>query len=347
MAAREVWSRRRWVRRGVLAAGTLGVAGAGCSASLYAGIVQAISASSAAVSGCGSTVAAPAAPAGSQWNDAQRSNAAAIIAEGRARGLPDRALVIAVATAMQESRLINVDHGDAAGPDSTGLFQQRDPWGPRAVRMDPKGAAGLFYDHLVAVPGWETMPATVAAQRVQRSAFPGAYARWENDAGALVAELAGVTLTSAVCVSTGAVGGWALPVPAQFVTLNPHHDYPASDLPVPAGTTVVAMRGGRVAPVTEAGGCGTGVQVTDPEGAVWMYCHGTARLVEDGTVEAGTPILVSGFSGHVLPPGPAGAHLHIQVNLAGWRCPQAGLQALVSGGTPPAVASWPTTGCSN
>src|SRR5699024_7220821 len=70
-----------------------------------------------------------------------------------------------------ESNLVNVDHGDAAGPDSRGLFQQRDPWGPRAVRMDPAGAAGLFFDRLVRLSGWRVLPPWLAAQQVQHSAF--------------------------------------------------------------------------------------------------------------------------------------------------------------------------------
>lgn len=64
------------------------------------------------------------------------------------RGLNARDAVIAVMTAMTESSLINVEHGDEAGPDSRGLFQQRDGWGPLEVRMDPAGATGLFLNSL-------------------------------------------------------------------------------------------------------------------------------------------------------------------------------------------------------
>jgi hypothetical protein len=72
---------------------------------------------------------------------------------------------------LTESSLIDVDHGDALGPDSRGLFQQRAPWGPLSVRMDPAGSAGLFFDVLVAVPGWRVLPAWIAAQAVQHSEF--------------------------------------------------------------------------------------------------------------------------------------------------------------------------------
>lgn len=90
---------------------------------------------------------------------------------------------------MQESTLKNIQYGDLAGPDSRGLFQQRDPWGPLSVRMDPKGAAGLFYDRLVKVPNYLSIPLTQAAQSVQISAFPDAYAKWENAATEIAGSL--------------------------------------------------------------------------------------------------------------------------------------------------------------
>lgn len=121
----------------------------------------------------------------------QLDNAAAIVAAGKQRQVPQKAWVIAVATAMQESTLVNVNHGDTAGPDSRGLFQQRASWGPERVRMNPAGAAHLFYDRLVQVPGWESMPITEAAQTVQVSAFPDAYAQHEQDARAVVGTVLG------------------------------------------------------------------------------------------------------------------------------------------------------------
>src|SRR3954464_14255428 len=122
----------------------------------------------------------------------QIANARTIARVAYDRGLPERAVVIALATAMQESRLRNLDYGDR---DSLGLFQQRPSqgWGtPEQVR-DPVYATRTFLERLLAVPGWETMPVTRAAQTVQRSAFPGAYARWETLASSLVTDLAGVT----------------------------------------------------------------------------------------------------------------------------------------------------------
>jgi hypothetical protein len=119
---------------------------------------------------------------------AQAANAATIAAVARSRGLPPRATVIALATAQQESRLRNLDHGDR---DSLGLFQQRPSqgWGSDAQVQDPLRAAGKFFDGLVEVPGWETGRLTDVAQQVQRSGFPEAYQQWETMAGTLAAAL--------------------------------------------------------------------------------------------------------------------------------------------------------------
>ena len=115
----------------------------------------------------------------------QRQNATTIIGVAKQKGAPPRAWLVALATAMQESTLRNINYGDR---DSLGLFQQRPSqgWGtPEQVR-DPVYAAGKFYDHLVQVPGWDTMRLTDAAQWVQRSAFGEAYQKHE----ALAVELA-------------------------------------------------------------------------------------------------------------------------------------------------------------
>ncbi|MFF8266266.1 hypothetical protein ACF059_02625 [Streptomyces sp. NPDC016562] len=120
----------------------------------------------------------------------QAANAATIVAVGVAKGLPDRAVTIALATAMQESALRNLDHGDR---DSLGLFQQRPSqgWGTPEQITDPVYSAGIFYDHLVEVPGYSRLPLTVAAQKVQRSGYPQAYAKHEPDATVLTAAFAG------------------------------------------------------------------------------------------------------------------------------------------------------------
>jgi hypothetical protein len=118
----------------------------------------------------------------------QAANAATIAAVGRARGLSERAVVIALATAQQESRLRNLDYGDR---DSLGLFQQRpsQDWGTPVQVQDPVYAAGKFYDRLVQIPGWETGRLTDVAQAVQRSGFPEAYQQHEAMATELAAAL--------------------------------------------------------------------------------------------------------------------------------------------------------------
>jgi len=126
-----------------------------------------------------------------QLSDEQRQNAMVIIGVGKGMGLPPRAWLVALATAMQESGLRNLGYGDR---DSLGLFQQRPSqgWGSPAEVTDPVYATTTFLQRLVQVPGWDQLPVTVAAQTVQRSAFPDAYAHWEGLAARLVMTLADV-----------------------------------------------------------------------------------------------------------------------------------------------------------
>ncbi|MET3810360.1 hypothetical protein [Arthrobacter sp. UYEF3] len=131
----------------------------------------------------------------------QAANAALISAIAVRRGLPARAASIALATSMQESKLRNIGHGDQAGPDSRGLFQQRPSqgWGTEQEVMDPVHAANAFYDALVKIPGYESLPITEAAQEVQRSAYPGAYAQHEPMARAFASALTGYTAPGLDC----------------------------------------------------------------------------------------------------------------------------------------------------
>ena len=118
----------------------------------------------------------------------QAANAALIAGVAWDRGLPDRAVVIALATAQQESGLRNIDYGDR---DSLGLFQQRPSqgWGTEAQVTDPRYAAGIFFDRLVGVPDWDSGRLTDVAQAVQRSGFPEAYQKHEAMAVDLTAAL--------------------------------------------------------------------------------------------------------------------------------------------------------------
>lgn len=128
----------------------------------------------------------------------QAENAALITALAVRRGLPARAATIALATVMQESKLYNLEGGDR---DSLGLFQQRPSqgWGTRAQVLDPVHAANAFYDALVRIDGYEKLEITVAAQKVQRSAYPSAYAKHEPDARALASALTGYSAHAFSC----------------------------------------------------------------------------------------------------------------------------------------------------
>jgi hypothetical protein len=131
----------------------------------------------------------------------QAANAGLITAVAVRRGLPARAASIALATAMQESKLRNISHGDQAGPDSRGLFQQRPSqgWGTSEQVMDPYYASNAFYNALVKVSDYQSLEITDAAQSVQRSAFPGAYAQHETMARAFASSLTGQTAAGLDC----------------------------------------------------------------------------------------------------------------------------------------------------
>ncbi|MFI7523799.1 C40 family peptidase [Micromonospora globbae] len=178
------------------------------------------------------TISPPARAAG--WDSEQTANAAVIVAVGAELNVPPRGWVIALATAMQESGLRNLPSGDR---DSIGLFQQRPSqgWGTPAQLRDPRYTAGTFYHALLAVDGWQAMAVTDAAQAVQRSAYPGAYAKWEDDAIALIRVLTGGTpdggvdgdleqaMSNPLCLfdaGDGQPGGEQVPLPAGF-TLPP------------------------------------------------------------------------------------------------------------------------------
>ena len=120
----------------------------------------------------------------------QSANAATIAGVAVQRGMPPRAATIALATAIQESKLRNLRYGDA---DSQGLFQQRPSqgWGTVEQILDPVYASNAFYDALEQVDGWESGVVTEVAQEVQRSAFPEAYADHEAEGRVLASVLTG------------------------------------------------------------------------------------------------------------------------------------------------------------
>ncbi|RKN42657.1 hypothetical protein [Micromonospora endolithica] len=132
----------------------------------------------------------------------QMANAATIAAIGIQRGMPERAVVVALATAYQESGLRNLAGGDR---DSVGLFQQRPSqgWGTPTEIRDPRYAANRFYAALRKVRGWEKMRVTDAAQKVQRSAFPEAYQKWADESEVLSRALLGEATGAVACTVGG------------------------------------------------------------------------------------------------------------------------------------------------
>jgi hypothetical protein len=132
----------------------------------------------------------------------QMANAATIAAVGISRDLPDQAIVVALATALQESELVNLAGGDR---DSVGLFQQRPSqgWGSATNISDPRYASNAFYNSLVRIRGWQDMRVTEAAQAVQRSAFPEAYDKWVDEATVLTQALAGQSSSAVSCTRIG------------------------------------------------------------------------------------------------------------------------------------------------
>ncbi|MFE2049218.1 heavy metal transporter [Streptomyces sp. NPDC059459] len=214
-----------------------------------------------------------------EFSPEQAVNAATITAVGTARDLPERAVTIALATALQESSLRNIDHGDR---DSLGLFQQRPSqgWGTPGEIMDPAYSAGQFYDHLVKVPGYTSLPLTVAAQRVQRSGFPEAYAKHEPDATLLAAALTGRSAATLTCEGRPGTSRDKGPdaVRAALVrdfgrdVLQPagaEADAPAA---TPAPSEPAGGTGGRTVTLPVATGAGTGADA-DPGRRGWQLAH--------------------------------------------------------------------------
>ncbi|HEX3005641.1 MAG TPA: hypothetical protein VHO27_15610 [Angustibacter sp.] len=133
-----------------------------------------------------------------QVSPEQMANAATIAGIAVKRHLPARAATIALATARQESKFINVTYGDR---DSLGLFQQRPSqgWGTAAQVQDPVHATNAFYDALVKVHGYQSMEITKVAQKVQRSAYPEAYANHEPEGRVLASALTGHSTAALTC----------------------------------------------------------------------------------------------------------------------------------------------------
>ena len=193
----------------------------------------------------------------------QMANAATITAVGVRRKMPERAVVIALATALQESKLENLDTGDR---DSVGLFQQRPSqgWGSATKIQDPRYAADRFYSALKRVKGWKSMRVTDAAQKVQRSAYPNAYEKWADESAVLARALTGRATGAVACTVSGE--------------------------PVLRGTAAAAAltEGLRLdwgkGTATAAQAAGLSVDVTDTRSG-WRYAHWLVSHARDTGVE--------------------------------------------------------------
>ncbi len=285
-------------------------------------------------------------PAVPQLTADQTRNAAIIIHVGQGLKIPPRGWVIGVATALQESRLTNLpDLGAHNDHDSIGLFQQRPSqgWGTPAQLADPAYQSRRFFEKLLRIPGWSSLPLTVAAQRVQISAYPDAYAKHELFASLIVDALTGgashavgsaIALRCAAGVEIAA-SGWTVPVVGPITSGFRTPDRPAHDgvdIAVPKGTPIHAAAAGVVLVATcnahiggqpfgcdrDGGlfvqGCGWYVDILHAGGIITRYCHQRVRpLVSVGdTVAAGQVIGVSGSSGNS-----SGPHVHFEVHTGG------------------------------
>ncbi|MGA5304574.1 C40 family peptidase [Nucisporomicrobium flavum] len=207
-----------------------------------AGVVSALFGGGSAAYACSATVTTPGTtPSG--LTAEQATNAGVIIFTGQRLGIPPRGWVIAIATALQESDLVNSP--TATDHDSVGLFQQRPSqgWGTVAQLTDPVYAATRFYQALQRVPRWRTLELTEAAQAVQRSAYPHAYAQHEARAASLVAAYTGGTVCD---------GGDN--VPATATTLPPRFTLSAGT-PRPLGAAIGWALGQLGTPYTFGGDC--------------------------------------------------------------------------------------------
>ncbi|MGL5867439.1 MAG: M23 family metallopeptidase, partial [Dermatophilaceae bacterium] len=228
--------------------------------------------------------------------------------------------------------------------DSLGLFQQRPStgWGTAAQIRDPRLSALAFYGQathttnpgLVDIGGWQAMSVTVAAQAVQRSGFPSAYAKWESEAVSIVSDLIGGDLTIAdsataeVCTAIGAgigAGPWRLPLPAgQYTVTSPFgvrvhptlgilKKHAGVDLAAAGGTPVTAAHAGRVTFAGAQGSYGNIVVVDHGGGVSTAYAHLSAITTRAGTVvPVGTVIGRVGSTGRST-----GNHLHLEVRANG------------------------------
>jgi murein DD-endopeptidase MepM/ murein hydrolase activator NlpD len=295
----------------------------------------AVASASCRPSGGGATVDPGALPAGSVagYSGEQLVNAALIMNAGAALELSVRGQTIGVMTAMGESTLRVLDRGDLAGPDSRGLFQQRDngAWGSYADRMDPTISATNFFRALQRVNGWETLSPTAAAHAVQRNADPNYYTRFWDPAGQVVAALTGVPVETLnpgggalACSPDGGAGAlpgvplppgaWTKPAIGPLTSVygmrwgRPHNGI---DIAPPCSSPIYAAASGTVVRAGPSTGYGNLIAVDHGGDVVTRYAHmypGDVLTAVSQTVVAGQQIGRVGSYGDST-----GCHLHFEV----------------------------------
>jgi peptidoglycan DL-endopeptidase CwlO len=234
------------------------------------------------------------------------------------------ASVVALTAAYQESTLRDLANpnvrgssgqpgasGSGSNLDSVGLFQQRASWGTVAQRMDPVWATTTFVTRLLQVPGWRSLPAGDAAQAVQGSAYPDAYAQWQSDANAWVAEIE--SRATGRCGGSGIVARGSVNLPAGFTL-------PAGTSP--AATTAVTFELAQLGKPYVFGAAGP--DAFDCSGltmAAWAAAgvdlpHYTVAQAELGTpvadpslLQPGDLVFIPGSDGTMAAPGHVGMYV--------------------------------------
>ena len=253
--------------------------------------------------------------------DEQLRNASIIASVGRSMGASNRDIIISLMTAMQESTLRNLNYGDR---DSLGLFQQRPSqgWGSPQQVMNPEYAARKFFESLLRVGNRNQLPLTLAAQAVQRSGFPYAYARWQSMAEALAGsmgsdpnQLPGFGMFARMVAAGAGVGTGKYvrptsgPVTSEFgPRWGKHHD--GIDIGAPTGTPILATDSGRVISAGwNNGGFGYWTLIDHGSGLISGYAHQDRTAVSGGqAVGRGQTIGYVGSTGYST-----GPHLHFQM----------------------------------
>lgn len=265
-----------------------------------------------------------------EYSAAQVENAAAIVNAGRFLGVNSQAQMLAVMTALGESDLVVLDHGDGTGPDGRGLFQQPDngAWGSLADRLDPMISATNFYQALLRVDGWESLAPSLAAHRVQGNADPHQYERF-LPASEKIMRAFGSQQPRCGAGAPGEVNqqGWALPSAGAVSSGWGSRELPCTPAGCPlafhrgidivgdTGSPIYAAHGGVVVAAGPNGTYGNWIYIDHLDGTSAVYAHMYTPdiFVRVGqNVRAGQNIAMIGCSGVCT-----GPHLHFETRING------------------------------